>query len=409
MRANFKEVSRWLMSGGLLLAGTFAHGNTITINSDGDAPNANVFGTSCNTGGTVTIPGAGTVPECTLRAAIQVANNLSSSTIQYASALSCSDLNQIRLQSSLPGIGSPLVVDASTHPCAGGSANWYPTIIPDIVSGATINFGLTIGADNVTIERMEFGFFEIAGILVDGNNVTLDNVQSSLNGLGLVFSGADGGLVINSTFSNNDGDNVRLSSSQGVALRNNWISSSDWAGIAILNGSSGNSIGSLSGTPPASNCQGNSIFSNAESGIFVDSDSDGQVIVCNTIFSNEGNGITLESDDNRVGSAADLGELDISPMGNIIRSNDGNGIQMGMNSHGNIISRNIVGGEAGESSQGNALNGIVILGGNGGIQEINENTIGYNGLDGIRSCLRERGVQLSRSDPYVACSLPAID
>jgi hypothetical protein len=382
----------WLLVTGLLMTTVFAHANTIIINSDGDDPNANVFSSTCDTGNTVSIPGAGNVAECTLRAAIQAANNLSSATIEYASVLNCSDLNTIRLGSSLPGIGSSLTVDASTHPCAGGAASWYPTITPDIVGGADINFGLTIGADNVTIERMEFGFFNMAGILIDGDNVTIDNVQSLANGAGLWMVGVDGGQVVNSTFSNNDDDNVLISNSQGVRLRNNQISSAGRNGVRIINGSSGNFIGGVTGTFPANTCQGNSISSNSEAGIFVDADSDGQIMICNSIFSNDGDGITLESSDNRVGSSSDIGEIDLVVLGNSIWRNDGHGIRMELESNGNTISRNIIGGEPGETADGNGLNGISILGGEASSQTINENVIGYNSLDGIRMLGNARAV-----------------
>lgn len=384
--------NRTLIAAALIAISASSHANTIIVNSDGDDPNANVFGTTCDTGAIVSIPGAGNTAECTLRAAIQTANNLSSATIEYASALACSDLNQIRLGSSLPGIGSPLTVDASTHPCAGGSAQWYPTIVPDIVAGADINFGLTIGADNVSIERMEFGFFNLAGILVDGEDVFLDNVQSSLNGTGLQISNTSGGLVINSTFTSNDTDNVRISNSSDIRLRNNQINGADGNGIAIINGSEGIALGGLTGAFPDLFCQGNSISSNAEAGVFIENGSDGQSLACNTIFSNDGDGIRMESSDNLVGSAADIGQSDLVSRSNSLQRNGGNGIWIGMESSGNVIARNLIGGAAGDPADGNDLNGIAILGGSDGNQSVTENIIGYNELDGIRILGNGQGV-----------------
>ncbi len=392
MSNHSTSTTRWLCAAALMAMTAVGHANTIIINSDGDDPNADIFGTSCDTGNTVSIPGAGNVAECTLRAAIQTANQLSSATIEYASALSCADLNQIRLGTSLPGIVTPLTVDASTHPCAGGASEWYPTIVPDIVAGADINFGLTIGVPDVTIERMEFGFFNLAGILVDAENVILDHVQSSLNGTGLQVANTSGVQIINSTFSSNNTVNVRITNSLGTVLRNNQINGAGSHGIAIVNNSQANSIGATVGLFPNLSCEGNTIFSNGDAGVFIEDGSDGQSLRCNAIFMNDGDGIMMEGDDNLVGSDSNLGDDDIVHVGNEIQRNGGNGIWMGLESSGNVIGRNLIGGEPGESIDGNGLNGIAILGGGSGNQNINQNMISYNELDGIRMLGNARAV-----------------
>jgi parallel beta-helix repeat protein len=395
MRIRFAML---FMLGGLAASAT--HASTFTINSNGDAGLANSGGTSCDTGGTVTIPGAGTLPECTLRAAIQAANNTAGSVdIEYATALECSDLNQIRLDSLLPNITGSLHIHGDTHPCAGGTADHYPTVVPD--EPFSLSHGLRLqGASNVVIENMGLTGFSAGGAAIEirGNseNVLLDSVQVGLNaGVGLDVWEANDVTITNSSFTFNTIRNIWFDNADGFILQDSTASNSgSGPGILVANGSVG-SIGRITGQLPNRICRGNTISSNDEAGIRVISDS--QVVIrCNTISGNGDSGIELVSDDNVVGNSTEPGGLVIPPSGgNTIRNNDAHGIHVGENTEGNIIGFNSIGGTEASPGMGNELNGVVV---EGGTTYIQNNSISYNDGNGIvvteqgRAVIRGNGI-----------------
>ncbi len=370
----------------------FAGASVVTINSDGDDGLATSGSTTCDTGNTVNIPGVGDVPECTLRAAVEVMwNSSGGGIIEYANALDCSDLNTIQLTSGDPllPLRDPVTVNADSHPCAGdGGQDHYPLIFMPASAGST-SYGLRIESDDVVIERMAFSGFSVAGIIVEeSSGVVLRNIESSFNSVfGVIFQDASAAVLEGSLIQSqipDSANNVGLFNSTGVVLRGNVIESAGQHGIFFGGGSHSNFIGSVMGEFPNQFCAGNEIRNNGGSGIVAASGAGGNTIQCNEILDNDRDGIRLASDQNLVGSGQDIGAPDLIPRGNQIQNNAWVGIRITTSSGDNTIARNLIGGSQGDSADGNGQQGILVSGGEDGGNQISENAIRYNDWDGIR-------------------------
>jgi CSLREA domain-containing protein/LPXTG-motif cell wall-anchored protein len=128
------------------------------VNSTGDAPATDTSKPNCDTGATVTT-GTASVPECTLRAAIQAANVAGGGNITFTLPVGES---VISVASALPALtAAGVTVDATTNPT--GSIRLDGALVPNNTSTG-IGLRLSGGADTVR----GFRFFGWAtAILID--------------------------------------------------------------------------------------------------------------------------------------------------------------------------------------------------------------------------------------------------
>lgn len=360
-----------------------AQATTLIINSDGDAGLADSGSTSCDTGSSVEIPGAGTVAECTLRAAIEAANNGNGIIeVEYASTLSCGDLNPIQLESLLPDIQTSIQIDGETHPCSGSVLDHYPIVQPANL-GVDLDYGLRITGSDVVIERMWFtggGGFDIDAIqIANAQDVVIRQVAATSNpGRGIsVFSSSAVEVTDSELVGNGVGEPARSNvaiggESSGIVLSGNEIRNSSLNGVHVTLGAEA-AIGQIVSLTPIPACVGNTISGNSGAGVRVDDD--GQAAIrCNDILDNEGSGVFLDSDDNTVGSATDPGGP-ADPFGNTIAANEEYGVFVTEGASDSLIGRNTIGGTDDDPGQGNGESGIHVEGGPTSIQL---NTISYN-------------------------------
>jgi|GEM_PF-2320957 len=388
----------------------FAGATVVTINSDGDDGLATAGSTTCDTGNTVSVPGAGTVPECTLRAAVEVLWNVpGEGTIEYASALECSDLNVIQLESgeSLPAFRDRVTIIAETHPCYNdGSEDHFPLVFMPASAGST-DFGLQVEGDDSVIDSMAFSGFDVAGIRVNGaSGAQLRNIESSFNAVyGVIIEDVSGAVLEDSTIESqipDNANNVGLFDSNNVVIRNNLIRNAGQHGIFIGPGSHSNTIGSVVGTAPNQFCAGNEIRDNGDTGIITGSSGGNNTIQCNAITDNDTDGIRLASEGNLIGSGQDIGSPDLILRGNQVQGNGWVGIRIDEGSEDNTIARNLIGGSEGDPDDGNGQQGILVSGGIDGANYIRENSIRYNEFDGIR--LQDEGRAVIQGN-YIASNL----
>ena len=239
---------------------------TYQINSSSDAPQSGSASTGqCWTGGFVN----GT-PECTLRAAIQAANQTSDQAyLEFESIpVDNNDFSYFTINSELPAISSRIEIRGQTHPLwSSGRTN---VILRGSTSGAIQSYnGLTFvnGSNNSRVESIGVSSFN-DGIVIDGaSNVTI------------VDSYISGGLANASFTARNGRDGIRMinNASQNV-ISNSFIRGNGRYGIWIGSGASNNAIISnrfgvrpfgSTFMPPADSANGNAgilVASNAGTG-----------------------------------------------------------------------------------------------------------------------------------------------
>jgi len=130
----------------------FTYGNQIVVNSTGDAPEANVASGACDTGGTV-----GDQPECTLRAAITLADSLGGAQL-IGFGIAGGGVPDIAPTSALPTVENGVTIDGTTQ-----SGGWVQ------LSGATAGAvsGLVV-TGNTTVGGLVIDGWQQAGIQVTG-------------------------------------------------------------------------------------------------------------------------------------------------------------------------------------------------------------------------------------------------
>ena len=422
-----------------LSASVHAQISTITIDSIDDQGLDDPSGIAC----------VSTADDCTLRSAIQAANNRPGQVIiQFDNDIPTNTpagFSEISPQSPFPQITTTISIQGDTHPSF-NAANGTPAVL---INGAAINtdtdgLHLASGSSGSFIRNLSIHSFSLSGIVISAT----DNVTVSGNYIGLAsFFGGVGSPA------GNDGPGLRVANSSNNLIENNWIGDNGFWGVLIQNGSSdnvltGNRIGLRpvlggSGSEPTGNgfagiiigatagsgnqigqctitfdpvlietCIGNVIAANVGQGIAVEAD--GQTLRSNFIgvlpenptngdFGNTSHGILLESDNNVISSG-----LNIEQTANVIGHNNW-GIRL-VESSDNVIAGNFIGTNANGDDLGNGNSGIQISGGGNtvsqsriafssrdgielesGYNEILDNTIHDNGLNGIRI---ENGGQL---------------
>ena len=221
----------------------------------------------------------------------------------------------IELNSALPDIDDPVVLDATTQP---GYVD-APIIELDGSGISSNDSGLSITADDSTVRGLVINRFNGHGIVLavgDNNVIEGSYIGSDVSGT-IGLGNGEQGIQISNTSSHTIGGTT-----PGAG---NVISGNNWSGVSIQFGGSidnviqGNTIGTdPSGTIPVPNAlggivveqgatdntiggtvagSGNVIAFNSGDGIRLeDASTDANVIQGNSIFSNAGLGIDLDSD-----------------------------------------------------------------------------------------------------------------
>lgn len=202
--------------------------DNIIISSFGDAPNADLSSTSCDTGNPFIAPG---VPNCTLRAAIQAANNHSDPvTITFWEGLPApGGVSTFAPGTQLPAIGGEVTLAGETH--ASFNAANGPSVR---ISGAqqSTGHGLIVSGNNSVIRHVAITGFPQDGLRIQSSGSVL--VHDSLIGL----APGSGAFVADG----NGRHGVVLTGASGNELRDNWISANTQRGVQIDSGSAGNAL-----------------------------------------------------------------------------------------------------------------------------------------------------------------------
>ena len=284
-----------------LSAGSPSPLDGIVISTAMDQPNADPDSTACDTGVPFQAPG---VPTCSLRAAIQAANNSTEPvTITFwEGILATSGVTTFSPTSELPPIGSNVTLAGETHP------DFNPANGPSVVISGTNLSGADrllrmVSASNSEIRHVALINSPTSGLRIDGgsNLVFRDNLVG--------LRPQNGAFVA----AGNNLDGVVVNSVSGMLIDNNWIADNGERGIIMQASTSqavvvGNVIGAgrlANGSlNPAGNNRGVDIIGNAGTGIHIGQCTglppnqvcQGNVIVANGIGINvQNNGVSMAS------------------------------------------------------------------------------------------------------------------
>ena len=277
-------------------------------------------------------------PTCTLRFAINAANsNPGLDTIRFQITGSA-PVKTINLESELPTITDPVIIDGTTQPGYAGT----PLIeLNGSSAGANVN-GLTITAGSSTVKALVINRFSSDGIRLTtaGNNIVEGcYLGTSANGSVDLGNGLNGIRVLSN---NNVVGGV-------TSAARNLISGNSGAGVVIGVAAANNQV------------QGNYIGTNA----------DGTAALGN----NTGVFISTTGGNNFVGGA--------TAARNVVSGNAHEGIMIDMNTTTAEITNNFIGTAAdGTSPLANGFSGVIIS--NASNNAIRSNTIAFNGRDGIQ-------------------------
>ena len=283
-----------------------------------------------------------------LRDAINLSNSTRAfDTINFA--IPGTGLHTIVLQSTLPDITSPVIIDGYSQPgsavntlSVGDNAQLRIELNGSLTTAAV---GLTVSAGNSTVRGLVINNFDSDGIrintlganTINGNFIGTDSTGTADLG--------NGGLGV-SDASSSSGNTI---GGAAPALRN-IISGNDSQGIN-LSGDSNNVLGNYVGT----DATGTADLGNLRGGIVV-------------------GGAT-----NTIGGAA-------SGAGNVISGNDGHGVDIAAGTaNGTIVGGNFIGTDAGGAAplKNNGTGVFISAGANSVIGGAAPNTIAFNGLDGV--------------------------
>ena len=387
-----------------------------TVNSNGDANDANTSDGVCDTGGTVLLDGVAG-PECTLRAAIQQANyrpdvnrihfNIPSPPC-VTSLPGAPNLCTITPQSGYPPLTSPVVIDGYTQPGASHSTGQVPgidAVLKIRLDGELTNLthALDIRGGNSEVAGLAIFRFGNAihisgagGNVIHGNFLGTDVTGTATlssgthvlgNSVGVVIEGSQGNTVggtyapSRNLISGNTVDGVRIEASGasgtagGNVVAGNFIGT-DLSGTVPLgngahgvaiSGEGGNRIGATGGTTPEGSCTGgcNIISANAGDGISMEVGANDNTVQGNRIgtdvtgsqrLGNLGNGITVTASDGNIVGGVGLRDR------NIISGNNESGVRF-YGATNNDVSGNFIGTDAsGTADLGNIRAGVEITG-----------------------------------------------
>jgi CSLREA domain-containing protein len=280
---------------GFLLAPQARAVSTFTVNRTADTPDANPSNTVCDVNPTAS------GNQCTLRAAIQEANDNNNPTETDLINFNIPDsidpgVKTISPGSTLPSIEEPVIIDGYSQP--GSSVNTLAKgtnaiLLIELNGNNSTDRGLNIFASNSVVKGLVINRFTGIGIEIAPPDDLLTNVRIEGNFIGTDAAGTSalgnrGGVDLFATANSTVGGTTRAS--------RNLISANTFEGIFIEGGgtfgqgSSDNNLiqGNLIGTQK----DGIQALGNG-TGVGILFDADGNRILSNSIFSNDALGIDL--------------------------------------------------------------------------------------------------------------------
>jgi hypothetical protein len=239
---------------------------------------------------------------------------------------------------SLPAITNPVTIDGTSAPSFQGS----PVVTVDFEGTEGLQFAP--GSDWSTLESLALVDAGDAGVTLSASSVTVRG-----NYIGLLADGR--------TVAGNGGDGLRINASSRGDLIGQVTPSSSFALSNVISGNGGNGIGIYGG-------KDNSVAMN-----YIGTDASGTVALGN---GQNGILITKGASGNLIGGTASGGNDPTGgvfvrpPQGNLISGNRANGVLIDGRATRNTLSGNFVGTAAsGNSTLGNRLDGVAIVGANG--------------------------------------------
>lgn len=396
-----------------------ARANVFTVNSTGDAPDA-------NTGNGVCSDGAG---NCTLRAAIEEANgSVGADTINFN--IAGTGVKTILPASPLPDINEAVVIDGYTQP--GASANTLVAsdnaVILIELSGANAGMsanGLRIVGNGSTISGLAINRFSRDGISLNGGDSnTISGNFIGTDATGMIDFG-NGSIGIEGEFGSNPNSNIIggttpaarniISGNNGEAgiefnFAGNNVIQGNFIGLAADGltalGNTGFGVGAgaftggtiiggddaADGTVDGNIGARNYISGNGGAGIFFGGAAFGGCTIAGNYIGTDASGTLARGNGSGIG--ANVGGNSIiggttAGAGNLISGNTGDGIIAGFTNN-LIVRHNFIGTKAdGTTALGNGGDGIDISAGGGGDQiggtnAGDGNTIAFNLEDGVQ-------------------------
>ena len=318
-------------------------GTTFTVNSTGDGADSNTSDGVCDDGN----------GNCTLRVAIQEANRVDGSFIEFN--ISGSGTRTIQLASALPTISRTVFIDGFSQ--FGASSTNYRIELDGTNAGTNAN-GLTISGTESWVRRLVINRFEGNGIVLQGSGgkqvIEENRIGTNVSGSGDSGNGKSGMLV---------------SGADGVKLGNNLISGNDSHGVEI---SGGGDYAIIEGNIIGANASGTSDLGNTGSGIHI-SNGDGATIGDNVIAGNDSHGVALTGSstyDNVVGE----NYIGVNENGSTI-ANSGSGVHIDSGARDNTIEHNTIANNTGD--------GVTVVSSSSTGNTVWENSIYSNGGLGI--------------------------
>jgi len=330
---------------------------TLTVNSTGDSPDLVPGDGSCATGNTVML-GDESVPECTLRAAIEEANGEGDEYDSYTIDFGIPGDAPYVIQPAgpLPNVTVPVDIDGTSQP--GYNEETQTPVVEldgseagETASGLRLDAGSgTIGSDTVAglaIDNFggEYGLQVSSDATIEDNYIGVDpsGHTASNGGWGIWVYVSDGNDIDGNTISNNGADGLMLESSDDNTIENNTIENNgggEGGGDGVNVQGDGNTI------------DNNTIDNNVGDGLNLGGSEN--LVYANTISDNtsEGTaGVRISGNgnyDNVIGTTPD--GHDGSP--NTIENNNGPGVLIENNGSpynvGNSILSNVLLGNNGE-------------------------------------------------------------
>jgi hypothetical protein len=341
----------------------------------------------------------------------------------------------IALQSALPNITDPVVLDGTTEPGFNALSPQPMIQLNGLYAGGGVA-GLTLTGNNNVVRGLAIDRFNGPGILILGNG---NQVQDNYVGLDLSGSVAEGNGGIGIDITNGASNNLIGGSSAG---QGNVVSANGSDGIQITGPSTGYNV--VQGNFVGTNASGTAALGNALSGVAMFNDTGNNVVggaaganlggrlagAGNLISGNASDGVFLgnygsggafnnQVQDNYIGTDVTgtiaLGNLDVgvklqdgasnnliggtsAGMGNVVAASSSDGIQItGSSTDDNVVQGNFVGTNVtGTAALGNGFAGVALfnaaqynlIGGTvganiGGRLSGAGNLISGNGTDGV--------------------------
>jgi hypothetical protein len=337
----------------------------IVVNSILDHPNLPTDPTLCKTGNLINFDG-NLVPECTLRAALEVAAARGGEN-PIIFNVPGSGPRTVSLQSMLPEVPAQTLLDATTQP------GFETTPLITINGSNAISTAFTLTGDESTIKGFSIGGFTGAGITIAGGNKNL--VEQCFIGVG-----SDGRTPTP------NGEGIRILDAEGNHIGNlegktaNVISANLGAGVVISGETSRDNI--VAATYIGTDIAGNEVLPNQSHGIVIDNAPENTIggadsKLRNLISGNQESGIVITG----------TGAVDNKVLGNYIGVNVNGTQALANGSQGIFIeegaSQTIIGGSTptagtspGNVISGNTAEGIKIVA--SGEQPSHQNKISGN-------------------------------